>query len=290
MPVTIDGSNTPTAGGVGYGDGTELAFTSAGSAGQVLQSNGAGAPTWAAVPTVNLATGVTGTLPVANGGTGATSLTANNVLLGNGTSAVQVVAPSTSGNVLTSNGTTWTSAAPAAGGFSNLTVFTSSGTWSVPAGVTKCKVTVTGGGAGGSDYGGGSGATGIRIYNLSGGSATVTVGAAGAAGSNGGNSSFAYSGTTVTGGGGLNSPFGAPAAATNGNINISGGMGQMRCAQSGTNSGGVGGASYWGGGGSSQGNFNGGMPGVAFGSGGGGGGSNNNTGADGAPGIVVIEF
>jgi hypothetical protein len=49
-------------------------------------------------------------LPVANGGTGATSLTANNVLLGNGTSAVQVVAPGTTGNVLTSNGTTWTSA------------------------------------------------------------------------------------------------------------------------------------------------------------------------------------
>jgi hypothetical protein len=56
-----------------------------------------------------------GTLVVANGGTGATSLTANNVLLGNGTSAVQVVAPSTSGNVLTSNGTTWQSTAPAAG-------------------------------------------------------------------------------------------------------------------------------------------------------------------------------
>jgi hypothetical protein len=60
-----------------------------------------------------LSTGVTGTLPVANGGTGAASLTANNVLLGNGTSAVQVVAPGTSGNVLTSNGSTWTSAAGA---------------------------------------------------------------------------------------------------------------------------------------------------------------------------------
>lgn len=48
-------------------------------------------------------------LPVASGGTGATSLTANNVILGNGTSAVQVVAPGTSGNVLTSNGTTWVS-------------------------------------------------------------------------------------------------------------------------------------------------------------------------------------
>lgn len=52
---------------------------------------------------------------VAYGGTGSTSLTANNVLLGNGTSALQAVAPGTSGNVLTSNGTTWTSAAPAAG-------------------------------------------------------------------------------------------------------------------------------------------------------------------------------
>ena len=50
-----------------------------------------------------------GTLAVANGGTGATSLTANNVILGNGTSAVQVVAPGTTGNVLTSNGTTWIS-------------------------------------------------------------------------------------------------------------------------------------------------------------------------------------
>jgi hypothetical protein len=56
--------------------------------------------------------------PVANGGTGAATLTANNVLLGNGTSAVQVVAPGASGNVLTSNGTTWSSTTPAASGAS----------------------------------------------------------------------------------------------------------------------------------------------------------------------------
>ena len=67
------------------------------------------------ITNVSLTTGVTGTLPVANGGTGATTLTANNVLLGNGTSAPQVVAPGTSGNVLTSNGTTWTSAAAGGG-------------------------------------------------------------------------------------------------------------------------------------------------------------------------------
>jgi phosphoribosylformylglycinamidine (FGAM) synthase-like enzyme len=55
-------------------------------------------------------------LPVASGGTSLTTLTANNVILGNGTSAPTFVAPSTSGNVLTSNGTTWQSTAPAASG------------------------------------------------------------------------------------------------------------------------------------------------------------------------------
>ena len=66
----------------------------------------------------NLTTNVTGTLPVGNGGTGATTLTLNNVVLGNGTAAVQFVAPGTTGNVLTSDGTTWTSATPAASGAS----------------------------------------------------------------------------------------------------------------------------------------------------------------------------
>lgn len=58
-----------------------------------------------------IATGVwNGTaIPVAYGGTGLATLTANNVILGNGTSSPTFVAPSTSGNVLTSNGTTWVS-------------------------------------------------------------------------------------------------------------------------------------------------------------------------------------
>lgn len=52
-------------------------------------------------------------LTVADGGTGASTFTANSVVLGNGTSALNgnLVAPSTTGNILTSNGTTWTSAA-----------------------------------------------------------------------------------------------------------------------------------------------------------------------------------
>ena len=58
--------------------------------------------------------GLTTALSVDQGGTGAATLTANNVILGNGTSTVLGVAPGSSGNVLTSNGTTWTSAAAAA--------------------------------------------------------------------------------------------------------------------------------------------------------------------------------
>lgn len=57
-------------------------------------------------------------LPIASGGTGATTLTANNVVIGNGTSAVNFVAPGTTGNVLTSDGTTWASTAPAPSGVS----------------------------------------------------------------------------------------------------------------------------------------------------------------------------
>jgi hypothetical protein len=66
--------------------------------------------------TVSLTTEVSGTLPVGSGGTGATTLTANNVLLGNGTSALQAVAPGAAGNILTSNGTTWASTTPAPSG------------------------------------------------------------------------------------------------------------------------------------------------------------------------------
>jgi hypothetical protein len=49
LPIANGGTNgtaTPTAGTVAYGDGTAYAFTSAGTSGQVLQSNGSSAPTW----------------------------------------------------------------------------------------------------------------------------------------------------------------------------------------------------------------------------------------------------
>ena len=141
---TLASSAALTQYGVVYGGGAGAVpvATAAGTNGQVLTATTAGAPSWAAPATGGTVTSVaasvpsifsisgspitsSGTLamtysgpalPVANGGTGATTLTANYALLGNGTSAPQMIAPSTSGNVLTSNGTTWASTAPAASG------------------------------------------------------------------------------------------------------------------------------------------------------------------------------
>jgi hypothetical protein len=137
LPVASGGigTTTLTANNVLLGNGASAPQVVApGSNGNVLTSNGT---TWiSSAPAASVSsfsagttgftpnTGTTGavtlagTLNVANGGTGATTLTANNVIIGNGTSAVNFVAPGTSGNVLTSNGTTWTSTAPAPSGVS----------------------------------------------------------------------------------------------------------------------------------------------------------------------------
>jgi len=110
------------AGGVAYGTGSQAKVNSAGASGQVLRSSGAGVPVWA---TSTAGIPVT----VAEGGTSLTTLTANNVILGNGAAAPTFVAPGTSGNVLQSTGSTWTSAAAAAGGITLGTpVSTTSGT------------------------------------------------------------------------------------------------------------------------------------------------------------------
>jgi hypothetical protein len=108
--ATALGQNVTGSGGIVLA--TSAALTSPTLTTPVLGTPSSGTLTnCTGLPIVN---GTTGTLTVARGGTGATSLTANNVLLGNGTSALQVVAPGTSGNVLTSNGTTWASTTPTA--------------------------------------------------------------------------------------------------------------------------------------------------------------------------------
>ena len=60
-------------------------------------------------------TSVSTPITPAQGGTGLTSITANSVMIGNATGSVLLVAPGTLGNVLTSNGTTWTSSAGGGG-------------------------------------------------------------------------------------------------------------------------------------------------------------------------------
>lgn len=87
-------------------DAVTLAKLAAGTANYTILYDGSGNPAEAA------------SISVAQGGTGAATHTANNVLVGNGTSAISSVAPSTSGNILTSNGSAWTSAAAGGGEFS----------------------------------------------------------------------------------------------------------------------------------------------------------------------------
>jgi hypothetical protein len=222
----------------------------------------------------NLTTNVTGTLPVANGGTGTTT-----------PSLVQ-------GSNITITGT-WpnqTIATASSGGFSSMDVFTSSGTWSVPSGITKCKVTVTGAGGGANNAqsgGGGAGGTAISYLTLSGSTAAVTIGA-GTSG-NGGNSTFVYSATTLTGNGGgagtdVNSVGGTGGSASGGTINIEGGGGQGASV-----SGGVGGSSFWGGGGHTSRNVEG-ANGQAYGSGAGGRSSTGGGNYNGQSGVVTIEY
>ena len=139
------------------------------------------------------------TVPVAKGGTGSTTLTANNVLLGNGTSALQAVAPSTSGNVLTSNGTTWQSTAPAVSSvdsqtgaitLSSLTAFANSlgtsGYQKLPSGLII---------QWGSNGAGGNGAASVS-FPISFPTACVNVQVTGGYSGTSGNSTGAYSVTT----------------------------------------------------------------------------------------------
>ena len=189
--LTLTNALGATAGGTGqtvYAVGdllyanttTTLSKLTAGATNAVL-TVAAGIPAWVT------------TLPVASGGTGAATLTLNNVLLGNGTSAVQTVAPGTAGNVLTSVGGTWASAVlPASYVGPNIQIFTGNGTFNVPSGITKVKATVVGGGGLGGNFtsgvtgegaagGGGGGAVAVKWVTVtSGGSYSVTVGGSGA--------------------------------------------------------------------------------------------------------------
>jgi hypothetical protein len=236
---------------------TAIAFTKLVVAGELLRDNNLGDVQSAATSRTNLGLGTMATqaannvgitggsvtgitdLAVADGGTGASSLTANGVLYGAGTSPVAATAVGTAGQALLSGGT---GVAPAYGAVADVQYFATAGVdqvWTKPANAKAVFVLLMGGGGAGgagekhlinnSSGGGGGGASGgvsaawfdAAQLGLGGGTAAVgtelvTVGAggtapgtrtttgAGANGGNGGNSTFTISGAVAlfAGGGG----------------------------------------------------------------------------------------
>jgi hypothetical protein len=113
--ATIASSGVLAANGVMLGGGAGAAPTTtvAGTANQVLRiPGGGGAPVFGSIDLSSTAA-VTNSLGVANGGTGASTLTAGSLVVGNGTSAVNFLTAGTLGNVIYATGaSTWASGTP----------------------------------------------------------------------------------------------------------------------------------------------------------------------------------
>lgn len=88
VPSGGTGAVTLTLNGVVYGNGiSPVGITAAGTQYQILNAGTGGVPQFDAVH-LDQSTAIIGTLPVSNGGTGNTTFASNNILYGNGTSAI----------------------------------------------------------------------------------------------------------------------------------------------------------------------------------------------------------
>ena len=96
----VDGSAAAN-GTLLIGNGTGYTLTTLTDGAGITVTEGSGSITIASTlgTDIDLATEATGTLAVANGGTGSASLTADRVLIGNGTGAIQVTSAATNGQI-----------------------------------------------------------------------------------------------------------------------------------------------------------------------------------------------
>jgi hypothetical protein len=162
---------------------------------------------------IDLAADVTGTLPIANGGTGQTTAVAafdalaptttkGDLIVHNGSDNVRVPVGGTNGHVLTvdsaeATGVKWAAGGGGGGGSVEVQVYTANDTWNKPANAQWVEVVVIAGGGGGGSgerkangttrFGGGGGGAGAIVFwrfaaSELGSTATVTVGAGGTGG------------------------------------------------------------------------------------------------------------
>lgn len=200
-------------------------------------------------------------------------------------------------------------------GASNIQIFTSSGTFTAPSGITKVYITGCGagaGGGGGAGNGGGGGGAGTSLINYPftvtpGNNYTVTIGAGGTGGSggspsgtngtNGGNSSFdtlTFIGGVLGGGGsgsgagngGTSNSLDGSTTGTKGYGGVKGGNG----ANGAINNGGGGGGSLFADGGTGAVTPSHGGAGGGYGAGGGGGDDSASNGGNGGDGIIIVMY
>jgi hypothetical protein len=177
LPIANGGTNSSTAlsgSSIMTSNGTSIIQGSAGTTTTVLHGNAAGVPTYSAV---SLTADVTGVLPVVNGGTGQSSYTDGQILIGNSSGNTLTKASLTAGTGISITPGGGSIEIAATGGSSNTTVYDTPQTntvYSVPAAAKGITVILLGSGGSGSGGlaqanntgGAGGGAGTYRLFTI----------------------------------------------------------------------------------------------------------------------------